>query len=260
MTRPFSAITDPVVQRLAKQWAGRLTSTDMEVVGRAGYGRDIEAGRIPALLLVDFQYAYVGDDVAILDQLERWPTAGGRPAWDALRRTLPVLDAARAAGIPIMFSRIGYPPAAVTASPFVAKRGSASAFALGGHGCELVEALRRRDSETLITKTAASAFYMTDLEQLLERHEVDTVLVCGLSTSGCVRATVVDAASRSYRVIAIADCVADRISSSHETALFDIWLKYGALTSAAAAVGYLSTLVVAEGHSKPPRPPGNAAL
>lgn len=246
MPQPFSAITDPVIQRLADQWAAHLTPTDMQVVGRAGYGRDIEAGRRPALVLVDFQYAYVGDDVAILDQLDRWPTAGGRPAWDALRKTLPVLEGARAAGIPILFSRIGYPPAAADASPFAAKRGSASAFVLGGRGCEVAEALHRLDSEFLITKTAASVFYETDVQRLLQRHEVDTLLVCGLSTSGCVRATVVDAAARGYRVITIADCVADRISSSHETALFDIWLKYGALTSAAAAVSYLSTLVVAE--------------
>lgn len=246
MTLPFATITDPVVQRLAEAWAGHLTPADMQVVGRAGYGRDIEPGHSPALVLVDFQYAYVGDDEPILDQLERWPTAGGRAAWDALRCTLPVLDAARAARIPVMFSRIGYPPAAAAASPFGAKRGSASAFVLGGHGTELVDALQRRDTETLLTKAAASVFYGTELERLLAEDQVDTILVCGLSTSGCVRATVVDAAARGYRVVTIADCVADRIASSHETALFDIWLKYGALTSASAAIDYLSTLPVAE--------------
>jgi nicotinamidase-related amidase len=251
MTKPFSAITDPVVQQLAEQWAEHLTSTDMQVVGQAGYGRDIEPGHSPALVLVDFQYAYVGDDAAILDQLKRWPTAGGRPAWNAVRRTLPVLDAARLAGIPIVFSRIGYPAADAAASPFAAKRGSSSAFVLGDRGTEIVEDLRRQDGETLITKTAASAFYLTDLEALLGRHEVDTLLVCGLSTSGCVRATVVDAAARGYRAVTIADCVADRISCSHDIALFDIWLKYGALTSAAAAVGYLSTFAITSSAMMP---------
>lgn len=242
MTHAFAGISDPAVADLSRAWRRRLSPTDLQVVDRAGYGRTIEPGARPALIVVDFQYAYVGDDKPILDQIEEWPTAGGQGAWDALRRAMPVLEAARAAGAPIVFSRIGYDHDDTTTNTFASKRGSAVTFALGHRGTELVETLGRRDGEVLLTKTAASVFYGTQMDQFLEDRHVDTLLVCGLSTSGCVRATVVDGAARGYRMITVADCVADRIVASHETALFDIWLKYGSLLSSDAAVAYLSSV------------------
>lgn len=243
MTHAFSGISDPTISDLSRAWRRRLSPTDLQVVDRAGYGRTIEPGSRPALILVDFQYAYVGDDKPILDQIDDWPTGGGKGAWDALRRAVPVLEAARTAGTPVVFSRIGYDHDDTTKNTFASKRGSAATFALGHRGTELVETVARRDSELLLTKTAASAFHETPLQQFLVEHQVDTLLVCGLSTSGCVRATVVDGAAHGYRMITIADCVADRIVASHETALFDIWLKYGSLVSSNAAVAYLSSIV-----------------
>ena len=91
----------------------------------------------------------------------------------------------------------------------------------------------------LDTKTAASAFHATGLERYLREQGVDTLLVAGLSASGCVRATVVDAASYGYQTAVIVDAVADWIQLSHTVTLLDLWMKYADLLSARGAVAYL---------------------
>ncbi len=230
----FDSITDPVLTGLVARWREHLDETDLAVVERAGYGRMIAPGERTALVLVDFQRAYVGEDVPILDQLEAWPSAGGAGAWTAARAAQPIIDGMREAGGLVVFSRVGYPAADALANPFAVKRGGGDAFVLGTPGTELV--LDRREEEPLITKTAASVFYGTAFDAILAERGIDTLLVCGLSTSGCVRATVVDGAARGYRVFVVADACADRIGASHEMALFDIWLKYGAVVSAAGAL------------------------
>jgi nicotinamidase-related amidase len=227
----FEALAaDPVLASLAERWRGHLDATDIAVIERAGYGRPVTAGTCTALILVDFQRAYVGDDVPILDQLDVWPSAGGAAAWSAARVARTVVDSVRRAGDLIVFSRIAYPAEQAATNPFESKRGGGAGFILGTPGTDLV--LEQRDDEPLLTKTAASAFYETELDGILAARGIDTLLVCGLSTSGCVRATVVDAAARGYRVFVIADACADRIGASHEMALFDIWLKYGGVVSA----------------------------
>jgi nicotinamidase-related amidase len=228
----FDTISDPALAGLVDAWRAHLGATDLAIVARAGYGRAIAPGRRAALVLVDFQRAYVGEDVPILEQLDAWPSAGGAGAWAAARTAQPVIDAVRAAGELLVFSRIGYPADQARTNPFAVKRGGGDGFVLGTPGTELV--LERKDDEPLITKTAASAFYETELDAILTERGIDTLLICGLSTSGCVRATVVDAAARGYRVFVIADACADRIGASHEMALFDIWMKYGAVVSARA--------------------------
>lgn len=227
---------------LVPAWRDHLSDQDRAVVLAAGYGRQVQAGSHPALVLVDFQYAYVGDDRPIVEQLSAWPSAGGAAAWQALRTTLPVLERARASEIPVFLSRIGYPASEAERNPFARKRGNGTGFVLGSRGTELVEELGRDDGDVLVTKTAASMFYGTDFDDQLRQRGVDTLVVTGLSTSGCVRATVVDAAARGYQVIVLGDCVADRITASHDLTLFDVWLKYGSVWSAAEGSNYLSGL------------------
>lgn len=231
---PLEIIDDPLIAELATRWRRHLDETDLAVVEKAGYGRPTVAGERPALVLVDFQRAYVGDDVPILDQIKRWPSAGGERAWAAVRAVQPLLERMRERGDLVVFSRIGYPAADAATNPFAFKRGGGDAFVLGHPGTDLV--VDRKDDEPLIDKSAASVFYGTNFDAILQEHGVDTLLVCGLSTSGCVRATVVDAAARGYRVFVIADACGDRITASHEMALFDIWLKYGAVVSADRAL------------------------
>lgn len=234
----FESITDPWLADLVARWQKHLTVQDLAVVERAGYGRPILPGARPALILVDFQRAYLGEDVPILEQVRQWPSGGGAGAWAALRAVTPLVATMRDVGALIVHSRIAYPAAESAANPFVAKRGGGDAFVLGNPGTEL--ALTRHDDEPLITKTAASLFYGTGVDVVLADHGIDTLVVCGLSTSGCVRATVVDGAARGYRVLTLADACADRISASHDLALFDIWLKYGSVVSTHAVIDHFA--------------------
>lgn len=239
--KSFDRIPDPVIRDLMSRWQSRLSAEDLQVVELSRYGREIQPGAKPAVILVDIQYGYVGEDRPIVEQLDQWPSSGGSEAWTALRRVLLVLEAAREACTPVVFSRIAHSREEAERNTFVAKRGNSDTFIFGHRGTELVKDLDRRPAEPLLTKTAASAFYGTKLDELLRDRGVDTLLVCGLSTSGCVRATVVDGAARGFRMLTVADCVADRISLSHDVALFDIWLKYGAVVSSDAAVTYLKS-------------------
>ena len=206
----------------------------------AGYGQQVRLGTRPALVLVDFQYAYVGEDQPILDQLDTWPSAGGSAAWKALRNTLPALGRARATETPVFLSRIAYPASEARDNPFSRKRGNGSSFVLGTRGTEFVEELASTGDDIVVTKRHASVFYGTDFDDQLRARGVDTLLVAGLSTSGCVRATVVDGAARGYEVVVLADCVADRITASHDMTLFDVWLKYGSVWSAREGADHLT--------------------
>lgn len=233
----FSNVSDPRLADLVDRWRTELTDQDLAVVERAGYGQAIIPGARPAVVFVDFQRAYVGEDLPILQQLDRWPSAGGAAAWNAMRNAQRLLDGARTSDVLSVFTRIGYPPDAATSNPFAAKRGGGAGFVLGTEGTELV--IQRDAAEPLLTKTAASAFHGTKLAEILAERQIDTLIVCGLSTSGCVRATVVDAAARGLRVCVVADASADRVSLSHDVALFDIWFKYGTVISTDSAVELL---------------------
>jgi maleamate amidohydrolase len=246
MNDPFAALTDPSLAQLARRWKAHLSEQDLAVITAAGYGKDVPLGEQPMLILVDFQHAYLGEDRPILEQLPAWPSAGGAGAWQALRTALPMIDAARAASIPIAFSRIAYPAQQQGSNPFVAKRGNGGGFIIGQKGAELADELHPQPNEYRVTKTAASVFYGTNLDEIIRKHAVDSMIVCGLSTSGCVRATVVDAAARGLRVAVAADASADRIAASHELALFDIWLKYGAVRTAEGIAAALQPRAAAE--------------
>lgn len=215
---------------------------DRAVIERTAYGSERPLGSRPALILVDFQPAYLGDDVAILDQLVEHPAAGGKGAWDALRASLPVLATARQSGIPVVLSRIAYPAGQESENSFARKRGAAADFIDGSIGSQFAEQLEPTVEDILIRKEAASCFHETDLIDVLRQLNIDTVLIAGLSTSGCVRATAVDAAGFGLSVAVISDGCADRIQLSHRVALFDIWMKYGEVLGSLDAIDYITRL------------------
>jgi nicotinamidase-related amidase len=217
-----------------------LPPDDRSVVELTAYGTSRPLGRRPALILVDFQHAYLGADRPIVDQLAEHPAAGGAGAWQAMRNSLPLLAAARRAGIPVVLSRIAYDASEVESNTFARKRGASGEFLDGGHGATLAEELAPRPGDLLLRKEAASCFHRTDLKERLDELGVDTVIVGGLSTSGCVRATVVDAAGYGLSVAVLQDASADRIQLSHRVALFDIWMKYGEVIDVADALAYLA--------------------
>lgn len=224
------------------EWDDLLTDRDRRVIANGGWGRARGLGERPALVLIDCQYNYIGDDRPTDEQQDRWPGGGGADAWTAVRRIVPVLAAARAVGVPVIYTR-NVQQAGTRFDSFARKSTWDHTRTLDGHpDAEIVTELAPDDDSIVIGKTSASAFYGTPLTKYLTSLQVDTLLLCGVSTGGCVRATAVDAVTWGYRAAVLEDCVADRIEASHKIALLDMWMKYTDLVTADAAVSYLSLL------------------
>jgi nicotinamidase-related amidase len=206
-----------------------------EVYDRAGFGRRVERGSRPAVVVVDFTHGFTDP---------RYPT--GADMSGAVLATARVLDAARAAGLPVVFTTIAYDAAQIAGLAWLKKATGMAALEAGSRLVELDDRLARRPDEHLVTKTGASAFFGTALATYLASVGADTVVVTGATTSGCVRATVVDAVQHGYPTLVPADCVADRAQGPHDASLFDINEKYGDVVDSDDVLAYLSTLSEAE--------------
>ncbi|MCL4425909.1 MAG: isochorismatase family protein [Firmicutes bacterium] len=219
-------------------WAGLLTEEDREVIALGGYGKPRGCGRRPALLMIDPQWNYVGENAPAAESLRVFPSSVGRRAWEAVPATCRLLDSARAAGIPVIYTRMVQKD--LRFDPFQDKADRKRDSYLEGHrGVEFIPELAPRPGELVIDKRFASVFWGTPVLSYLVRLGVDTLLFAGGTTSGCVRSAVVDAVTNSFRAVVVADCCFDRISVSHRVALLDIWLKYGDVLWCEDAVNYL---------------------
>jgi nicotinamidase-related amidase len=182
-----------------------------------GFGARMGAGSRPALVVVDLVNGF---------------TDPGSPLWcdadGAVAATARLLAAARSAGAPVAFTTVQYDAAGErVAQAFLAKVPALRTLQAGTRSTRVDERIAPRADEPVLVKLFASAFFGTPLAAMLAAHGADTVVVSGASTSGCVRATVVDALQHGYRVVVPREAVADRQAGPHEAALFDIDAKYG---------------------------------
>jgi nicotinamidase-related amidase len=222
-------------------WDNILTRTDREVIRRGGYGKPRGLGERPALLIIDPQYNYAGADKPILEQIEQWPSGVGEAAWRAMERIKPLIQAFREKKRPIVYTQ--QVQKSIVFDGFAAKADrSSSQYLDGSKGTSIVEAIAPQEGDFVIDKSYASAFYGTPLLSILIKLKVDTLIVAGGTTGGCVRATCVDAISRNFDVAVVEDCVYDRISASHKVALLDLWMKYCDLISCQEAIRYVQAL------------------
>lgn len=218
-------------------WLHVIDDQEREVIERGRYGMRSPLGSRPALLLIDVQPTVVGLDLPILEQIGEYPSGIGAEAHRAVRTLVPVVAAAREAGAPVIYTRlvtsdgIGMYGDRIDREPLLASDPRS----------QVVEELAPEPGDVVLEKQLASAFFGTPLSFVLSRHGVDTLLIGGGSTSGCVRASAVDAASHGYRVAVIEDGTFDRIRVSHAASLLDIWMKYGEVTAAGDAARYLQT-------------------
>jgi nicotinamidase-related amidase len=210
-------------------------STTAEVYDRAGFGRRVERGSRPAVVVVDFTYGFTDP---------QYPT--GADMSDAVEATARLLRGAREAGAPVVFTTIAYDKAQITGLAWLKKATGMAALEAGSRLVDVDHRLARRPDEHLVTKTGASAFFGTALASYLASVRADTVIVTGATTSGCVRATVVDAVQHGYPTLVPRDCVADRAQKPHDASLFDINEKYGDVVDSDDVLAYLSTLSEAE--------------
>lgn len=199
-------------------------------------GSRLGFGARPALVAVDFMRAYVTEGSPFF--------APGVVA--AVAESAELLAAARRAGVPIVHTNVRYDPAGRSGGMFVRKIPALRLLVDGEPLAEFCPAVAPQGAELVVTKQYASAFFGTSLASLLTAEGVDTVLMIGCSTSGCIRASAIDAISYGFRPMVIRECVGDRAPSPHEANLVDIDAKYGDVVSKAEALDYLARL---------PRPP-----
>jgi nicotinamidase-related amidase len=223
-------------------WSVLLSDRDRRVIANAGYGASRGLGGVPLLVAIDCQYNYIGADEPVDEQQDRWPAGGGEGAWDAVRAIAKLLDTARQAGVPILYTR-NVQKRTVRFDSFVGKSTWDKRATLDeAAGSKIVDEIAPREGDLVLDKSYASAFYGTPLLTYLVGLGADTLLITGVSTSGCVRATAVDAVTRGYKVAVVADAVADRITASHQVALLDLWMKYTDVVDSASAARYLTSL------------------
>jgi maleamate amidohydrolase len=217
-----------------------LTAVDREVIRRGGYGKSRGLGEHPVLMIIDPQYNYTGADRPILDQISDWPSGVGESSWRAIERIKGVLAVSRHKNVPIIYTR--QITTNIAFDGFATKTDrEQSQYLKGAKGTEIVDELAPEKGDLVIDKSYSSAFYGTPLLSFLIKLRADTLIVAGGTSSGCIRATCVDAVTRNFNVAVVEDCVYDRISVSHKVALLDLWMKYCDVITSDEAIGYLES-------------------
>lgn len=194
--------------------------------GRVGFGRS------PALVVVDFVRAYVTPGSPLFAE----------GVVRAVAETVELLAAARAAGIPVVFTKVLYHPSGRDGGLFVRKVPALRALVPGAPLAEIVPELAPRAEEVVIAKQYPSPFFATPLAPMLTAEGVDTVILAGCSTSGCIRAGAIDGLQYGFRVIVPRECVGDRHEAPHDANLFDIQAKYGDVLPKAEVIARLRDL------------------
>ncbi len=218
--------------RVTSLWEPFLTSRDRAHLALVGPPRSGGLGSRPALLLIDNYYRVFGEDRRpLLEGVSDNRFYLGAEAWPAITAQKRLLDVAREIGLPVIHAT-GDPgmPTSGGSRRHPELRGSATGWPLPApEDFRIIDELAPIEHEFVITKSAPSAFFGTTLPALTQMLDLDTVIACGESTSGCVRASAVDAASLRLQVIVPADCVYDRHEAAHAMSLFDIAQKYGSV-------------------------------
>jgi maleamate amidohydrolase len=196
------------------------------------YNTRVGFGARPALILIDFCQGYFDPDCDLYAGVE-----------DTLASALRVRTAARAAGLPVVLTNVVYHPGGRDGGRFFEKAAPLKNFTRGNPMGAWPVGLEPQEDELVISKQYPSAFFATSLASTLTALGIDSVLLTGLTTSGCVRATCVDAMSHGFRTAVIADACGDRHPAPHEANLFDMNAKYADVVSEAEAIAFLETLV-----------------
>jgi maleamate amidohydrolase len=215
-------------------WDKFLTEDDKKVMAARKPRKPHGPGKNVALLLVDMQITAMGKDQNIWEQLDEFPGACGPHAWASIPHQQKLLAAARAAGVPVIYSKhlfkdyMGLPHA-----------DPSSVFSDKNFRSEIPEEVAMLPGDYLVEKQTPSCFAFTNLPLMLRNLGVDGLLVVGNSTSGCVRATCVDGEAAGYKMSVVEEGVFDRIELSHAGALFDMAFKICDVISTEQALGII---------------------
>src|SRR5713226_3864972 len=228
-------------------WDKFLTERDKAVFAAGGFGARAGFGKRPALLVIDVNWAFCGErPEPILESIKRWRTSCGEESWVALEYIKSLIEAARAKRLPVVYTTGERRPDNWDAGSWRWKstRGAEASGTVhdGIDGNEIVAMIAPGPRDIVIKKQKPSGFFGTNLASYLTLLGCDSVIVVGTTTSGCVRATVVDAFSLNYRVILAEEGCFDRSEASHAVSLCDMHAKYADVVSTAEILSYFDQL------------------
>lgn len=209
-----------------------MNDDDIALYHAQSFGGSVGIGARPALCIVDFVNGFTDPKLF-----------GGGNIAEAIANTVGLLAAARRHGLPVAFTRVVYADDGSDHGAFVRKVPALAKLTETAPDGQIVAELAPRSNELIVRKTQPSAFFGTSYAEWLRRYHIDTVIVAGCTTSGCVRATVIDAMSYNFRTIVARDCVGDRSLAAHEANLFDIEQKYADLMESPEIVAALPTKI-----------------
>ena len=217
----------------------RTPEEDAAFFAQRGFGLRIGFGERPALVIIDMLKAFTDETQMLGANLDK-----------EIAAIVPLLALAHERGVPVFFSSVRYDDADLKdAGIWALKQKGVTTLKAEGKGWEVDPRLDFRKTDTLLFKKYASCFFGTDLVPRLLAHRVDTLVITGCTTSGCVRATAVDACQNGFRPVVVREAVGDRSAAAHAQSLFDLDAKYADVVSQADAIAYLERI----GHNSAAR-------
>ncbi len=196
---------------------------------RGAFDGNLGFGKRPALILVDFVQAYFDEASPLYAGVE-----------DVLASALRIREAARSAGIPVVYTNVVYQPGGADGGVFFRKVPALEAFVAGNPLGDWPDGLEPAAGEFVISKQYPSAFFGTSLAATLTSNGIDTLIITGLTTSGCIRATCIDTVSNGFIPIIVREACGDRHEAPHEANLFDMNAKYGDVVSESFVIEHLA--------------------
>jgi maleamate amidohydrolase len=225
-------------------WQEFLTPRDREVAAGSGYGGTVGFGERPAVLVIDVTTNFCGEKPEpILESIKKWRNSCGEEAWRGISVISQILPIARAHGVPVIYSGgTPSPKNAIYSGRWANKntRRGEDSEERKAQGYEIAKPITPEPTDIVIRKTKPSVFFGTPLLSYLVDLGVDSLICCGTTTSGCVRATVIDAFSYNFKVAVVDDATFDRTQASHAMNLFDMAQKYADVIPSSAALKFLS--------------------
>ena len=234
-----------------RPWDPYISERDQDVFNASGFGADAGLGERPVLLIIDVSYAFCGDErKPVLDSIKRWKLSCGEAAWDALPVIRKLIDAAHDKGLPVIYTT-GY------ARDDKWDRGSWTWKNPRGEGQDgkpiepppsnrdgndIMDEIAPSPQDIVVWKQKPSGFHEAPLQSYLQLLKADSIIMTGTTTSGCVRATTIDAFSHNYRVAVVEDATFDRVDISHAVGLLDMHAKYADIVSSDEALTYINGL------------------
>lgn len=209
-----------------------IVHTDEEFFRERGFGLKIGFGRAPALVIVDIIQAFTDPEMPLGSNMDA-----------EIEATNQLIDACRAASVPVFFTTTAYDDAGLRdGGIWVLKQKGAATLRSGTAAVELDPRLHYQSQDSILIKKYASCFFGTDLLSRLVSNGCDTLLIAGCTTSGCVRGTAVDAVQNGFRPVIVTEAVGDRSEAAHRQSLFDLQAKYCDVVALNEALDYLRNL------------------